>query len=139
MARSLLQRLYQESEVLAVSSGGRQAYLCCSCANNYWASRVPTFPASHLPPRPCTAPMSIAASRCSPILKFPSELRGRDNVALLLLRRCRFRSRVPQTLPLVSIRLCQPHLALPAGADDHMTHGVFFRLCSLVSRSTFFN
>lgn len=69
--------------------------------------------------------MSIVASRCSPILKFPSELRGSDNVALLLLRRCRFRSRVPQTLPLVSTRLCQPHLVLPAGADNHMTHGVF--------------
>ena len=67
--------------------------------------------------------MSIAASRCSPILKFPSELRGRDNVALPLLRCCRFRCRVPHTLPLVSARLCQPHLALPAGADDHMMHG----------------
>ena len=32
--RAPLQQLHQDSEVLAVSSGGRQAYLCCSRAGN---------------------------------------------------------------------------------------------------------
>ena len=77
-------------------------------------------------PRPCAAPMFIVASRCSPTLKFPSELRGRDNVALLLLRRYRFHWRVPQVFPLVTTRMSQSRLVLPAGADDHMPHGVCF-------------